>query len=384
MLRQYQKTRILFIDDEPYFRAPIADFLRSCGYSVTEAETASEARALQQQNPFPVILTDLMLPGFSGLEFLRWLHHNYRESTVIVISGTGDINEVVECVQNGAYDFIRKPVDNLARIDMIVRRALEQRRVEEKNRELMDRLRNQNINLEKIVSERTEAIQIAYDKLAKKNKKLQVRNDEMEDIYLHIIAFISDTLEHKDGYTAGHSERVKQISLLLACNMNLDREMQHTIARAAKLHDIGKLVIDLAFINKPGPLTDRELMQFRKHPATGASLLKELSFLKDEADLILHHHERHDGKGYPAGKAGENIPLGARIISLADALDAMLSDRSYKKALSLDAAIEEVQANSGTQFHPEVAATFQRIMITDRKSFTALLAPAAPPVPLPE
>ena len=166
--------------------------------------------------------------------------------------------------------------------------------------------------------------------------------------------------------------------MLIATQLKIPEKQRHTIARAAKLHDIGKLVIDIAFINKPGPLTKQELILFRKHPSTGASLLKELRFLSVEAELILHHHERHDGKGYPRGKSGDTIPFGASIISLADALDAMLSSRSYKEVMTLSEAIEEVKKNKGTQFHPKTADAFLDIMKNNKESFIQLLAPASP------
>jgi len=370
---RFLNERILVVDDDEYFRSSIVDFLSLREYMVDGAASAAEARQFFKEYSYSLVFADIIMPEENGIQLLHWIKKNHQHINVVMISGTGFINDVIDCVKNGAYDYIQKPLVNIAHIELVLRRALEQRQLDLDNEQLCEKLREQNINLERIVGERTEAIQFAYTRLLEKNQKLKNNKGKMEEIYLNIISFISDTMEHKDGYTAGHSERVRRLALLIAERMGKKEDELILIGRAAKLHDVGKLVIDLEFINKPGPLSQDEWKIFKKHPVTGAELLRALDFLNDEAELILHHHERYDGSGYPEGKKTDETPFNAYIIALADALDAMLSVRSYKKSITLDEAVKRIKKGRGRQFHAEAVDVLLDIIKNSRASIIDIM-----------
>ena len=181
---------------------------------------------------------------------------------------------------------------------------------------------------------------------------------EMRKAHIDIIKALAAALDAKDPCTRGHGDRIQRLSYILAEAMDLSGEEIETITYAGLLHDIGKIGVSEQVLNKPGKLTEDEMHQIQAHPEIGANMIKDVGFLRGVTDIIRHHHERYDGKGYPAGLAGESIPLGARILACADAFDAMTSDRVYRKALSFEEAKAELLRNSGTQFDPRVIAVF--------------------------
>jgi len=178
------------------------------------------------------------------------------------------------------------------------------------------------------------------------------------DAYKSTIMTLAETIDAKHPYTRGHSQRVKEYALLGGASLSLTPEEIETLEYAATLHDIGKIAIDASILNKPGALSESELNIIREHPVIGATLLKKIQFLEKAGDLVLYHHERYDGKGYPAGLKGERIPLGARIIAVADAFDTMTTNRSYRPAMTVDQAFSEIYGCSGTQFCPTAIAAF--------------------------
>ena len=191
--------------------------------------------------------------------------------------------------------------------------------------------------------------------------------EELRKNYLSSIKALATVVELKDKYTRGHCEKVSRYSVLIARKLGFSKKRQETIRYAAYLHDIGKVAVSADILRKSGPLNDREWTEMRQHPVDGSKIVKQLSFLKNIVPVILYHHERWDGKGYPEGKDDGKIPLGARILAVADAFDAMTSNRPYRDALPKKKAIEELKDNKGTQFDPVVVDAFLEILAKKKK-----------------
>jgi putative nucleotidyltransferase with HDIG domain len=192
--------------------------------------------------------------------------------------------------------------------------------------------------------------------------------EDTQRVYYETLKSLARALEARDHYTRGHSERVGELSLAMAQALGLDEERCHLIHNAALLHDIGKIGVRDAVLLAPRKLTDKEMTVIRQHPTFGNIILGPLKFLGAVSDLVKHHHERWDGKGYPDGIRGDAIPLESRIIAVADAFDAMTSTRPYRTALSRDTALAEIRAQAGRQFDPAVVDAFVTVML-DRPSF---------------
>jgi putative nucleotidyltransferase with HDIG domain len=196
--------------------------------------------------------------------------------------------------------------------------------------------------------------------LARYSFKLYV---EMRNLYISTIQALNKTIEAKDSYTSGHASRVEELAVRLGEDYNLPFDKIEDLKTAAILHDIGKIGIHDSILNKAAELSQEELQEIMKHPSIGAEIIDKVDFLKNITPIIKHHHERYDGKGYPDGLKGDEIPIEACILTIVDSYDAMISDRPYRKALSKEEALEEIRVNAGTQFHPELAERFVSIML---------------------
>jgi putative nucleotidyltransferase with HDIG domain len=253
-----------------------------------------------------------------------------------MVTAMHDISTALEAIRRGAYDYILKPFEK-DQLYLGVRRALERRRLVMENR-------NYQRNLEKLVEERTAQLKGAIEQL--------------EQSYDDTLEALGGALDLKDSETEGHCKRVTAFTIAIAKTMKVDPAMLPHIARAAFLHDIGKMAIPDNILRKPGPLTLDERDIMRTHCEIGYNMVTQIPFLKDAAEIVLSHQEFFDGTGYPRGLKEEQIPLGARIFAVADALDAMISDRPYRRALPITHAQEEIKRCSGTQFDPVVVEAF--------------------------
>jgi putative nucleotidyltransferase with HDIG domain len=189
---------------------------------------------------------------------------------------------------------------------------------------------------------------------------------DMKNIYIDTIKVLSNAIDAKDEYTAGHSHRVGQYAKLIAVEMGYYGKTLEKIESAAILHDIGKIGVEDRILNKSTSLTDHEMDEIKKHPGIGADIISDIDYLKSASDFVRYHHERYSGKGYPSGKTGEELPVEACIIALADAFDAMTTDRAYRKAFSLDKALTIIKEEKGEQFHPEVVDAFLKLVNSGR------------------
>ena len=328
--------RILIVDDEEPIREVLASLLEAAGYEPTTAINGAEALKCLDGTGFDLVLSDILMPVMDGLALLRKVREQQPNLPVVMVTAMNDIATAIGALRTGAYDYLLKPFEK-DQLYFSVRRALEHRRLV---------LENQNYQqeLERLVAERT----------AQLSETLR----ELEFSYDYTLEAFGGALDLKDAETEGHCHRVTSYTVLIARRMGVDEASLRQIARGAFLHDIGKMGIPDGILRKPGPLTEDERVVMRRHCEIGYQALRNIPFLRQAAQIVLTHQERYDGTGYPRGLRDNEIPLGSRIFAVADALDAMISDRPYRKAMPLEAAIEEIQSNSGTQFDPKVVEVF--------------------------
>jgi putative nucleotidyltransferase with HDIG domain len=329
--------RILVVDDEDPIREIVCSMLAAANYKTRQASSGLKALALLDAGEeFELMLSDLMMADLDGIGLLERTKEGYPDMPVVMVTAVHDISVALAAIRNGAYDYLLKPFER-EQLLATVRRALENRRLKMQNREYQT-------GLERMVEARTEQLQNAMSNL-----------ERSYDITLEALG---DALDLKDAETEGHSRRVTAFTIAIAKRMGLPREQIAVIARGAFLHDIGKMAIPDAILNKPGKLDPDEVTTMREHAYRGYQMLKKIPFLTEAAEIVYSHQEKYDGTGYPRGLKGQEIPLGARIFAVADTLDAMINDRPYRAAQTLAAARKEIELFSGQQFDPEVVKVF--------------------------
>jgi putative nucleotidyltransferase with HDIG domain len=331
------QERILVVDDEESVRSVASALLTRSGYSVTTAEGAEAALTRLQQDPdYDLVLSDVMMPGTDGLTLLDHLCTDHPSIPVVMFSAINDIYVVTSAFRRGAVDYLLKPFERTD-LESVVLRAIEH-----------GRLRKQNAlyrqNLEAIVNART--------------GRLRSTMQDLERSYDITLEAMGDALDLRDQETEGHSRRVTAYTNALAQAMGLESEDLRIIARGAFLHDIGKIATPDAILLKPGRLTSEETTIMKQHCERGYEMVRKISFLREAAEIVYAHQEQFDGGGYPRGLRGEEIPLGARIFAIADTLDAMTSDRPYRKGTTFAEAREEITRCAGTQFDPQIVEVF--------------------------
>jgi len=333
-----KKADILVLDDEEYVLLILRRILEAESFTVTTARTTSEAYGFLKNKDlhFDILLCDLSLPDGNGMEVLRQAKESDSNLVNIVISGNVTADNAISALRNGAYDFIQKPIIAETLI-ALVNRALQYRSLIRENARYRDYL-EEMVRAKKIeLSRALEDIKLAYE------------------FTLETMVAMLDAREFETGQ---HSIRVRDLTLLLAGKMGLEGEQLEEIGRGALLHDIGKIGIPDAILLKPGKLTEDEWDVMRKHPDIGYRFLRNSSILQTAAGVVLSHHERWDGTGYPQHLKGEEINIGARIFAVIDAYDAMRSARVYKKSISMEDATEEIKKHAGSQFDPNVVEAF--------------------------
>jgi len=330
-------NRILVVDDEETIREIVSSMLGGAHFQTRQACSGVEALSiLESGDEFDLVLSDLMMAEMDGIALLEKAKERYPDVPIVLVTAVHDISVALQALRNGAYDYVLKPFER-EQLLHTVRRALEHSRLKREN----DAYRT---NLEALVAARTQQWKTALSNLEKSY-----------DITLEVLG---DALDLKDAETEHHSRRVTAFTIAIARKMGLAKEQINVIARGAFLHDIGKMAIPDKILHKPGKLTDDEMEIMKEHCYLGYKMICRIPFLAEAAEIIYSHQERYDGLGYPRGLKGEEIPLGARIFAIADTLDAMRSDRVYRKAQSMEAVRKEIQAWSGRQFDPEIVKVF--------------------------
>ncbi len=322
---------ILIVDDEKSIRKILFKTLNQNGYQCIEAVSAEDALEKLAETLVSLIILDIRMPGRSGLEVLPEIKSKYPDTAVVMATATTDTATAVEAMRRGAYDFISKPF-NADELAFIVKRAIEKRRLELEVKEYRDHLE------EKIIEQA----------------------GRIRGSFINTIRALVYALEAKDEYTSGHSQRVAEISAAIARELHLPQESIDKVVLAGLVHDIGKIGVQESILNKPSGLTEEEYMQVQKHPEMGEHIMGPVADDPEILTYIRHHHGYFNGCGYPDTLRGYQIPLGARILAVADAYEAMTSERPYRKAMSDEAACAELIRCKDTQFDPEVVDAFLR------------------------
>jgi putative nucleotidyltransferase with HDIG domain len=283
------------------------------------------------------------MPVLSGKDALPRIREMHPLIPVIMLTAYNDLAPGLEAMKNGAFDYLVKP-SRLDHIAETIAKAIRYRDIVREKFEQDKKNEEYKLSLERSMQSKTLELSETYEKLKAAN--------------MQTVQALAETIEAKDQYTQGHCERVRSLAVRLARELKLPEDQIEPLEFAALLHDIGKIGIPERILNKVGPLDPEEVEVIKMHPLIGAQILSIVEFFAPAINGVRHHHERWDGTGYPDGVAGENIDPLARIITLADTFDAMAQSRPYRKALPLEAVLDEIRSESGKQFSPDVVAAF--------------------------
>ncbi len=338
-VRSRRPARVLVVDDEAPVRSMIGATLQRQGYDVQLAVSGSQAVEMLVKGPYDLVLTDIVMQDGNGIALLERIHADQPQLPVVMVSAIHDISVAIDSMRRGAYDYLLKPFER-EHLVATVQRALD-------HRQALQESHNYQQNLEQVVRARTEMLRQAME--------------DLEHSYDVTLEALGDALDLKDSETEGHSKRVTAYTIALARAMGIPPVDIKIIARGAFLHDIGKMAIPDEILRKPGRLTAEEEQIMQDHCTRGYHILRKIPFLSEAAAIVYTHQEHYDGAGYPSRLRGNEIPIGARIFAVADAMDAITSDRPYRKARSFDEARQEILRCSGTQFDPNVVEVFLKI-----------------------
>lgn len=345
-------ARILVVDDESTIRDLLSHFLTARGYRCSTAEGAQVAIDTMGSEEFDLVISDVRMPQMTGLQLLGHLQQQHPAVPVIMITAVADLETAVDAMKQGAADYITKPFD-LTKVVASVRNALDVRVKRRQDEQLRSRL-------EEMVQSKSYALDSAL-------KTLESERDMTLEALVR-------ALDARESETRCHSLRVQGYAVRLARACGMEGHLLDEVARGALLHDIGKIGISDTILLKPGKLSDEEWVEMRKHPKLGYDILRGINFLDGAAELVLRHHERWNGSGYPGGLKGDEIPLGARIFGVVDSLDAMTSDRPYRKALPYEYAREEISRLSGVLYDRRVVEVFLDIPRFEWEQISSLCA----------
>jgi putative nucleotidyltransferase with HDIG domain len=337
-LRKTESPRVLIVDDEPEITEILSEYL-SEQYDCVSAGAAEHALEHLRKSEFELVISDITMPGMSGLDMIPHVKSVSPDTVVVMISGMQTVESAIDALRLGAFDYLMKPFD-LRQVEAVVKRALEYHEL------IVAKQRYEN-HLEELVEQRTAELDRALDSL--------------EDAYRSTLKALTAALETRDSETHGHSERVVSYSLRLGREYGLNREEMKALEFGSLLHDIGKIGVPDSILRKPAKLTEEEWVRMREHPMHGQQILRGIEFLKGAARVVAQHHEKWDGSGYPLGLRDEEIDVCARIFSVADAFDAITSDRVYRRGKSYEAAAQELDDWAGRQFDPKVVKAFHGV-----------------------
>ncbi len=339
MIDEQLRDSVLVVDDEVGIRDVVTQWLEKGGYRVVAAANAAEALLLVHDAPPAVAVCDIRMPGRDGLWLAQQIRQDAPETAVIMATGVRDVGAAVLSLRQGVIDYLEKPFGR-ARLEEAVTRGLEWHRSARESRRWREALEGE--------------METRRRRLADALAVLRIDNDEALDATLSML-----TLSDADAYA--HAYRVAALAVSVARALRLRDDQVAVVERAALLHDLGKLAVPEAVLRKPAPLTREEQALIRRHPLIGADLIREIPYLAAAAELVRDAHERMDGLGYPDGRHAAEVSLGARIIAVADAYDAMTRPRVFRDAISSAEALLEVSRCAGLQFDPDVVDAFKRV-----------------------
>lgn len=339
--------KILIIDDDDIIRQQISSFLKLSKYDIIQAENGKNGLNLFEKEKPDIVLTDLRLPDIDGLDILRFVNNIDPNIPLIIVSGTGDMNDAIQSLKLGAWDYIIKPIYDLAVLDYAIKKVIERSRLIKENKAYQHKLEN-------MVEERTEKIQATLD---------------------GILEVVVASVELRDPYTAGHQKKVAELAKAIAMEMGLDEIVLSGLYRAAMIHDVGKLAIPSEILAKPAKLTTAELELIKEHSEAGFNILKNIEFPWPLAKIVLQHHEYIDGSGYPHGIKNNEIMPEAKILAVADIVEAIATHRPYRAAMGVSYALDYIENQKGSKLDNDVVdaclTLFRKknyILQTDMKS----------------
>lgn len=336
MVEERKMANILVVDDEEQIRRLLNRTLSGIEHTCTLAADGAEARKCLDKQPFDLALCDVNMPGESGIDLARHIASEYEDTAVIILTAVDDPKIADAAIEAGTYGYIIKPF-NPNELIINIRNALRRRKLETAHRMYRQ-------ELEQMVEERTVRLQGALE---------------------GIIQAMARTVESRDPYTAGHQHRVADLAVAIAMEMNIPQDQIEGIRMAGMIHDLGKISVPAEILSKPSRLTDIEFALMKTHSRVGYDILQEIDFPWPIARMVLQHHEKMNGSGYPQGLSEEDILLEARILCVADVVEAMASHRPYRPALGIEKALDEISENKGVFYDPEVVDALFRLKTSE-------------------
>ena len=335
--------KILVVDDEASVRDLVCRKLGKHGCKYAQAANAEEARSLIKGQDFDLILCDMKMPGESGMDLIKHISEEHPDTAVIMITGAGDMDVARNVLENGAYGYVVKPF-RPEELMFNVSSALRRRQLELDNRAY-------HKNLEMMITERTDSLRVANERL------VMAMNGFVEAMAM--------TVEMRDPYTAGHQNRVSKLACAITKELGFNGAQVEGIRMAGMIHDLGKISIPSEILNKPSSLTEIEFSFIKTHPRVGYDIIADIEFPWPIAQIVLQHHEKMNGSGYPQGLSGEDILLDARILCVADLVEAMASHRPYRAALGIKKALDEISKNKEVFYDPDVVDALFRLKTSE-------------------
>jgi len=332
--------RLLVVDDEESIRTPLSAFLRSRGYDVQTAESGTRALALLSEQKFMLMLCDIRMPGLSGVEVVPHAIRADADLAIVILTAVNDAPTATEALSHGALDYLMKPVE-LTDLEAAVERALHKRSLAIDQR-----------NIERMIRE----------EVALRTTEVEEEKQALRSLTVNVAETLINAMEAKDVYLRGHSQRVAELSASMAEELGLDADTVEHVRLAGRLHDVGKIGIREAILNKPGALTPEEFDHIKTHVRIGMEILSPLRHIGLALQFVQDHHEHHDGNGYPQGLKGEAISVGGRILVAADAFDALTSRRAYREPMTQEDTVAYMRRLAGTLMDPAVFTALENVV----------------------
>lgn len=342
-----ESTRILLLDDEEPIRSALSRLLASSGYEVVVAETPAAALAALEMDRFTVMLCDVRMPGMSGLDVVPLALRLDAELAIVMLTAVNDATTATEALSHGAMDYLVKPVE-LADLTKAVERAAHRRQLERERRRVEEHIR---------------------EEVATRTMELEREQAALRDLTVGVANALINAMEAKDVYLRGHSRRVADQAASMAEELGCDADEVENIRLAGRLHDVGKIGIREAVLNKPGALTEEEFEHVKEHVQMSMEILAPLKHIPVVLQYVQDHHEHFDGSGYPRGLKGNEISLGGRILVACDAFDALTSQRAFREAMEPSETIDYLEGLSGRLIDPRVFAALKKVVLR-RKTLT--------------
>ena len=352
--------RILLVDDNKGQRLTLESILKSSGFQVITADCGQAALTAAEQNEFAAALLDIKMPDLTGIDVLKVLKANKPEMAVIMMTGYAETEYAIEALNAGASAYLLKPA-NIEQIKTLLRQAIEHQRLVEENRAMSIALREWASKLEEKVQDRTKQLIDAH-------KSTMHLYQELKKNFESTLEVLSIAIDQRDPLTASHSFRVTQYALEIGKQMGLDDVDLEKLRYAGLMHDLGKIEIKEEILRKEGSLTSDEYREIQTHAHGTFELLSKFKFkrdLKDVPEIASSHHERFDGNGYPRKLSGDSIPMLARVLAVADVLDAITSKRHYRSAMPIDNALGIIKREAGGHFDPACTEALFRVSVAD-------------------